>query len=539
MDVPPDLLQHDHDDDILEQILLNGNDEEKEKQIMIGFPQLMQSNDDGAPVVVEGGNQKGLHGSTKAAAKRRLAALKRSFQKDGMTAVVVVVENVGESKTLQSDDNAPPSSDKYGKEYSVKEQHAKLKEKTIMANNHGNELGHDAKCALEELEMLLNHGKKDNYDEGGVDEALSLQSTSKGRETFVIAGQAAFSGTMKKRPSQFRYLPQRHMESIPFEIRDVLGLQLFGGGGGGGGSGEYDDHHDDDDDGATCKEKRKLYSHQVKAVEAVLDGKHTLVCTGTGSGKSMCFLLPILAHVMKSDMAAASENRDCNRVNLQRGGGSTAIIMYPTKALAQDQLTKLFAMVRKHPLMEKHIRPGIIDGDVSHEFRADIIRQSNIILSNPDTLHAAIIPQWKNPYRNFLSRLRFLVIDELHTYEGAFGAHVSLVLSRLMRVSKVAQVTSASCEKNVESEHDKLIFIGCSATIGHPEDYFRLLCPISQNEQVVVVAPEDDGSPCAAKVNHCIQVLLDAIVYVYILSWLFAMFFSPYKAFYCLESTAG
>jgi Distinct helicase family with a unique C-terminal domain including a metal-binding cysteine cluster len=287
--------------------------------------------------------------------------------------------------------------------------------------------------------------------------------------------------------------------------------------------------------------KEALYSHQVKAIEAVLDGKHTLVCTGTGSGKSMCFLLPILAQVMKSDMAAACEFRDRDHLHGKGRGGCTAIIMYPTKALAQDQLTKLLAMVRKHPLMEKHIRPGVIDGDVSPQLRGDIVRQSNILLSNPDTLHAAIIPQWKNPYRDFLSRLRYVVIDELHTYEGAFGAHVSLVLSRLIRVSKVAQVTS--CRDNNELLNDEVIFIGCSATIGHPEDYFRLLCPIMQDEEVVVVAPEDDGSPCAAKVKRDFSSLRsnnNHVVYHHhhLISWLFVTLLH-YKALYCLEPTSG
>eukprot|EP00557_Chaetoceros_sp_GSL56_P009931 CAMPEP_0176482538 /NCGR_PEP_ID=MMETSP0200_2-20121128/3429_1 /TAXON_ID=947934 /ORGANISM="Chaetoceros sp., Strain GSL56" /LENGTH=1289 /DNA_ID=CAMNT_0017878861 /DNA_START=172 /DNA_END=4038 /DNA_ORIENTATION=+ len=466
MDVPNDFLQSNDDDDIVRLLIVN--DEEKDKQIMIGFPQLIQSND--GSIIKD---NKGLHGSTKAAAKRRLAALKRSFRKGGR-GKSVGHSNVGECKTIQSEGRH----DKYGKEYSVKEQYAKFKEEA-MSENHGNvSLSDDAKCALEELESILNHGKKD--DKGKI---LSMQAISKEKEsdTFVITGQAAYSGTMQKRISQFSYLSERHKKCIPSEIKEALGLQLFD-----------DDNIDDNCDDSNFHGRRKLYSHQVKAVEAVLDGKHTLVCTGTGSGKSMCFLLPILAHVMKSDMDMADSDPD----KLNSYGGSTAIIMYPTKALAQDQLTKLLSLVRKHPLMEKHIRPGVIDGDVSHQFRGEIVRHSNIILSNPDTLHAAIIPNWKKPYRNFLSRLRYVVIDELHTYEGAFGAHVSLVLSRLIRVSKVTQVTSS--ESNEELD-DKLIFIGCSATIGHPEDYFRLICPISQNEEVVVVAPEDDGSPCAAK----------------------------------------
>jgi len=87
------------------------------------------------------------------------------------------------------------------------------------------------------------------------------------------------------------------------------------------------------------------------------------------------------------------------------------------------------------------------------------------------------------------------VIDELHTYEGAFGAHVSLVLSRLIRVSRVANCTS-SCPQNGNG----LVFIGCSATIGHPEEHFRLICPIAKTEDIKLLTADDDGSPCAVKV---------------------------------------
>jgi len=92
--------------------------------------------------------------------------------------------------------------------------------------------------------------------------------------------------------------------------------------------------------------------------------------------------------------------------------------------------------------MEKRIRPGIINGDTPHSTLGEMAKQCNILLSNLDTLHAAILPGWKATCKNFLARLHYIVIDELHTYEGAFGAHVSLVLRRLIRLAKVANCIS-------------------------------------------------------------------------------------------------
>ncbi len=161
-------------------------------------------------------------------------------------------------------------------------------------------------------------------------------------------------------------------------------------------------------------------------------------------------------------------------------------------------------------MLQKHIRPGIIDGDTPHAQRAGIASHCNIILTNPDTLHAAILPGWKGIYRHLLARLTYIVIDELHLYEGSFGAHVSLVLSRLTRVAKVSNFTTSrrdesatsSLSSSLSRQRNHLVFIGCSATIGHPEDHFRLICPIAKSERICLTAPEEDGSPCAAKVRE-------------------------------------
>ena len=205
---------------------------------------------------------------------------------------------------------------------------------------------------------------------------------------------------------------------------------------------------------------------------------------------------------MNSDVnSSAFADRDLNDENegndSYNNNGTSALIMFPTKALAQDQLTKLNSLIKLHPLLERHIRPGIIDGDTPHQNRKAIAERCNIILSNPDTLHASILPGWKGIYKVLLSKLQYIVIDELHSYEGAFGAHVSLVLSRLYRVCLAAtNLTSNTTNSSLES---KLVFIGCSATIGHPDEHFRLICPISSPEKVYVITAKDDGSKCAAK----------------------------------------
>jgi DEAD/DEAH box helicase domain-containing protein len=158
---------------------------------------------------------------------------------------------------------------------------------------------------------------------------------------------------------------------------------------------------------------RKLYRHQTAAIQAALSEEHVTICTGTGSGKSLCFLLPVLTAAYTSD-----------RVSL---------ILYPTKALAQDQFSKLQALLEADADLAERIRPATLDGDCPHSKRVDIAERSNVILTNPDTLHAAILPAWRTMYASMLARLKYVVIDEAHMYEGVFGAHVAMILSRLVR----------------------------------------------------------------------------------------------------------
>ncbi|MGH2926383.1 MAG: DEAD/DEAH box helicase [Solirubrobacterales bacterium] len=151
-----------------------------------------------------------------------------------------------------------------------------------------------------------------------------------------------------------------------------------------------------------------LFSHQVEAVEAAAEG-NTVVTSGTASGKSLCFNLPVLD-------------------GLGRDPGRRALYLYPTKALAQDQARQLSAL-RFAPL-----RHAIYDGDTPRDDRPAIRRRSNLVLTNPDMLHVGILPHHKG-WGDFLAGLDWVVVDEAHTYGGVFGSHVANVLRRLRRVA--------------------------------------------------------------------------------------------------------
>ena len=202
--------------------------------------------------------------------------------------------------------------------------------------------------------------------------------------------------------------------------------------------------------------------------------------------------------IVKAPQRDHAENYDANFGSINDDNsrsccGSTALIMFPTKALAQDQLSKLHTLVKSNATLQRHIRAGIIDGDTPQPQRSVIAKSCNVILTNPDTLHASIVPGWKK-YRNLLARVRYVVIDEAHTYDGAFGAHVSLVLSRLVRVCAMAYSSSVFLD-----DRKRLMptFIACSATMGRPEEHFRLLCPFPREDTCCVLHPHDDGSPSA------------------------------------------
>jgi DEAD/DEAH box helicase domain-containing protein len=152
-----------------------------------------------------------------------------------------------------------------------------------------------------------------------------------------------------------------------------------------------------------------LYTHQLRAFEAAEDSD-LVITSGTASGKSLAFNLPVL-----NSIAAQAKTR--------------ALYLYPTKALAQDQARKL-AQLRPPGLRE-----AIYDGDTPREERPAIRRRSNLVLTNPDMLHVALLPNHKS-WGDFLANLEWVVVDEAHTYRGVFGSHVANVLRRLRRLAR-------------------------------------------------------------------------------------------------------
>lgn len=198
----------------------------------------------------------------------------------------------------------------------------------------------------------------------------------------------------------------------------------------------------------------QLYSHQARALDAYARGRNVVVATSTASGKSLCYWLPIV------ELMTASTD-------------STALLLFPTKALCQDQYRackEMFAAIGY--INESYI--GIIDGDTPSGERRRLLEQSRILFTNPDMLHASLLPNHAR-WGSFLSRLRLLVLDELHTYNGMFGSNSAHLFSRLRRV----------CQNY--GSHPQIV--ACSATVANPGELAERLTG-SPFELI-----DNDGSP--------------------------------------------
>ena len=180
------------------------------------------------------------------------------------------------------------------------------------------------------------------------------------------------------------------------------------------------------------------WRHQAEAADLAWSGKHVTLATGTASGKSLAFLLPSLTAIREGAETAAG--------TLLNAGGTT-LYLAPTKALAADQLRRI-----TH-LGVPGVRAGLLDGDTDADARDWIRRHADYVLSNPDMLHYSLLPGHAR-WASFLRRLRFVVVDECHTYKGIFGSHVAAVLRRLRRL----------CERYGSSP----TFILASATTAEP-----------------------------------------------------------------------
>jgi DEAD/DEAH box helicase domain-containing protein len=205
----------------------------------------------------------------------------------------------------------------------------------------------------------------------------------------------------------------------------------------------------------------KLYSHQAQAINAARRGQHVILATATASGKTLAYNVPVLEAVLADPRARA-------------------LYLFPTKALAQDQLRSLQELTHGElaQLAPGGRRFGTYDGDTPQGMRGRLRREASILLTNPDMLHLGILPN-HTLWAEFFTNLRFVVIDEAHVYRGVFGSHVGCVLRRLWRV----------CARYGSAPQ----IIACSATIANPGEHLQRLAGV---EPVVV---DDDGAPSGAR----------------------------------------
>jgi DEAD/DEAH box helicase domain-containing protein len=201
-----------------------------------------------------------------------------------------------------------------------------------------------------------------------------------------------------------------------------------------------------------------LYRHQARAIAAIAAGENVVVSTSTASGKSLCYTIPVLERLLGEPTARA-------------------LYLFPTKALAHDQLSETSALIAAATMpIEVHS----YDGDTPQSQRQRIRQSSGILITNPDMLHAGILPQ-HTAWRNFFSQLDFVVLDEMHVYRGVFGTHVANVLRRLKRICRF-----------YGSEPQ---FICCSATIANPKEHAQRLV----EAPFIAVGEGENGAPTGEK----------------------------------------
>jgi len=203
----------------------------------------------------------------------------------------------------------------------------------------------------------------------------------------------------------------------------------------------------------------QLYSHQARAFEVAAKGEHLVVVTPTASGKTLCYNLPVLQALVQQPDARV-------------------LYLFPTKALAQDQLAELTELAKTLPDM----RMFTYDGDTPQDARRAVRSRANLVLSNPDMLHSGILPhhtKWVNLFQN----LRYVVIDELHAYRGVFGSHLANVLRRLKRICR--------------HYGSRPQFIMASATIANPRELAERLTGETVSEL------SESGAPRGEKTFVC------------------------------------
>ena len=201
----------------------------------------------------------------------------------------------------------------------------------------------------------------------------------------------------------------------------------------------------------------KLWRHQADAINSIRKGNNTVVVTSTASGKSLCYNLPVLDSLLNNEK-------------------STALYIFPTKALARDQYMNLKKILADTNIKQNRI--GVYDGDTAPNEKRQVLTNANIIITNPYGLHF-YLPWFKQNWRRFCNNLKYIILDEIHVYRGIFGSNYALLLRRLKRVLDIFDV--------------KPIWILSSATINKPKEFCEKLI----GEEFVVI--DKDDSPSGAK----------------------------------------
>jgi DEAD/DEAH box helicase domain-containing protein len=200
----------------------------------------------------------------------------------------------------------------------------------------------------------------------------------------------------------------------------------------------------------------KLYRHQAQAVRFIRNGKDVVLVTPTASGKTLCYNLPVLQSILDEPQ-------------------TRALYLFPTKALAQDQMHEIYSLITD---LQADIKTFTYDGDTPDEARQAIRKQGHIVVTNPDMLHAGILPhhtKWQKLFMN----LKYIVIDELHIYRGIFGSHFANVIRRLVRICRFYGADP--------------VFVCCSATVANPREHAEKIL-----ERPVALL-DKSGAPTAAK----------------------------------------
>ncbi len=200
----------------------------------------------------------------------------------------------------------------------------------------------------------------------------------------------------------------------------------------------------------------RLYRHQAQAVRFVRNGQDVVLVTPTASGKTLCYNLPVLERILDEPQ-------------------TRALYIFPTKALAQDQMHEVHELITE---LRADIKTFTYDGDTPDDARQAIRRQGHIVVTNPDMLHAGILPH-HTKWQKLFANLRYVVIDELHVYRGIFGSHFANVIRRLVRICRFYGANP--------------VFVCCSATVANPREHAEKIL----GRPVALL--DKSGAPAAAK----------------------------------------